>query len=126
VEAGVLVVTRFEVPAEDADAFVALAERALAALAEQVGYVSGTVGHAVDHEAGWALVTRWDSIGSYRRALSAFDVRTSLLPLTARAVDEPGAYEIIVNQRKRRPPPHVRTRVSTYERSGPCGPRPDR
>jgi heme oxygenase (mycobilin-producing) len=117
----VLVVTRFDVPVDDADAFVALAERALAALAEQPGYASGSVGHAVDDDRGWVLATRWDSIGSYRRALSAFDVRTTLLPLTARAVDEPGAYEVIVDTK---PAPRVRVPAASSRQSGPCGPRP--
>jgi quinol monooxygenase YgiN len=121
VEVRVLVVMRFDVPTEDADDFVALAEQALAALAQQPGYASGTLGHAVDHESAWVLVTRWQSIGSYRRALSAFDVRTSLLPLTVRAVDEPGAYEILHEQAKRA---STRTRTEAYERSGPCGRRP--
>lgn len=120
-----LVVTRFEIPVDDADAFVAQAERALAALSEQPGYASGSIGTAVDGATRWVLVTRWHSIGAYRRALSAFDVRVTLLPLTARAVDEPGAYEVVVDTRPRPRTPAPSANQSA-DRSGPCGPRPTR
>ena len=36
--------------------------------------------------------TRWKDVGSYRRALSSYDVKMAAVPTLSRAVDEPSAY----------------------------------
>jgi hypothetical protein len=41
------------------------------------------------------LTTTWQNVGSYRRALSAYDVKVTAVPLLSRAVDEPSAYELV-------------------------------
>ena len=43
----------------------------------------------------WVLVTTWEGPGAYRRALSSYDVKLHAVPVLGRAVDEPGAYEIV-------------------------------
>ena len=40
----------------------------------------------------WALVTRWDGVGAYRRGLSAAEVKIAGAPVWVHALDEPGAY----------------------------------
>jgi len=42
----------------------------------------------------WTLTTRWRDTGSYRRALSSFEVKAVAVPLLSRAIDEPTAYEV--------------------------------
>ncbi|MFC6286748.1 antibiotic biosynthesis monooxygenase family protein [Nocardioides sp. GCM10027113] len=88
-----LVVTRFRVPEADAPVFRADAERALAALAARPGYLAGQLGRNVDDPELWALVTTWEHVGAYRRALSSYDVKLHAVPLLGRALDEPSAYE---------------------------------
>ena len=90
-----LVVNRFHVPEADAEAFRADLERARAALAERPGHVRGQVGRNVDDPTLWTLVTTWEHVGAYRRALSAYDVKLHAVPLLSRALDEPGAYETV-------------------------------
>ena len=34
----------------------------------------------------------WDNVGSYRRALSSYDVKVAVVPLLAQAVDEATAF----------------------------------
>jgi hypothetical protein len=34
-------------------------------------------------------------VGSYRRALSAYDVKVTAVPLLSQAIDEPSAYELV-------------------------------
>jgi len=89
----VLVVNRFAVPDEAAEAFRADLEAALAVLARQQGYADGQLGRNVDDPSLWTMVTRWRDVGSYRRALSTYDVKTGAVPLLSRAIDEPSAYE---------------------------------
>lgn len=91
-----LVVTRFRVRAEDGDdaeEFRAALATARAALAACTGYVGGEIGRNVDDPELWVLTTRWDGVGSYRRALSSYDVKLTAVPVLGRALDEPSAYE---------------------------------
>ena len=90
-----LVVTRFRVTDEASDVFARDAGEALGALSAGQGFVRGHVGRNVDDPDLWALVTEWDGVGSYRRALGTYDVKTTLTPLAQFAVDEPGAYEVV-------------------------------
>ncbi|MGI8614736.1 MAG: antibiotic biosynthesis monooxygenase [Nocardioidaceae bacterium] len=91
-----LVVTRYRIPLGEADSFAAGAEAALGALAGRNGFVEGVLGRNVDEPVLWTLTTRWRDVGSYRRALSAHDVRLTAVPLLSRAVDEPTAYQVVL------------------------------
>ena len=42
-----------------------------------------------------AIVTEWDGVGSYRRALSRAEVKASAIPFLSYAIDEPSAYEVV-------------------------------
>lgn len=90
-----LVVMRFAVPADEGGAFAERAGVALAALAARPGYVQGQLGRAFDDPTCWSLTTQWESVGAYRRALSAYDVKVSATPLLAQALDEPSAFETL-------------------------------
>jgi antibiotic biosynthesis monooxygenase len=90
-----LVVNRFVVPT-DAPGSADFADRAgaaLAVLAACRGYVRGELGRAYDDPTCWSLVTEWESVGAYRRALGNFEVRVHATPLLAQGVDEPSAFE---------------------------------
>lgn len=89
----VIVVNRFEVPMDVADGFGAdlLAARDL--MATKPGFVAGEVGRNVDEPALWVLTTRWENVGSYRRALSSYEGKLHLAPLLGRSINEPSAYE---------------------------------
>lgn len=93
-----LVVNRFVVPDDEAGAdFAERATTALEALAARPGYLRGELGRAYDDPTHWSLVTEWESVGAYRRALGGFDVKVHATPLLAQSVDEPSAYEILVH-----------------------------
>ena len=91
-----LVVSRFRVAEDDAAGFRADVDRAHAALAERPGYLSGTIGRNVDDPTLWVLTTTWENVGSYRRALSSYDVKLAAVPTLSLAIDEPSAYESVV------------------------------
>ena len=90
----VLVVNRFRA-GEDPAALRADLERVHALLAERPGYVDGTIGRNVDDPGLWVLTTRWEGIGAYRRALSTYELKLHGVPVLSRAIDEPGAYEVV-------------------------------
>jgi hypothetical protein len=51
------------------------------------------VGQNLDEPTLWVLTTRWENVGSYRRALSSTRAKLEAIPVLARAIDEAGAYE---------------------------------
>ena len=85
-------VTRLRVGADEVSTLAAQVGELLAALAARPGFVDGEVGTAADDPGLWALVTRWDGVGAYRRALSAYEVKIAGGPVWVHAVDEPGVY----------------------------------
>jgi quinol monooxygenase YgiN len=91
----VIAITRYRVPPDQAESFAARALAILETLAASPGHLSGRLGRAADDPDLWALITEWEGAGFYRRALAAYDVRATLIPLSALALDEPGAYEIV-------------------------------
>lgn len=88
-----LVVNRFRVPAEAADGFRVDLERARQALAARPGHLDSRIGRNLDDPELWVLTSTWESTGSYRRALSAYDVKLHAVPVLYLALDEPSAYE---------------------------------
>lgn len=90
-----LVTNRFVVEAETVDEFTRAAHAALTALAARPGYLRGELLRALDDPDHWVLITEWESVGAYRRALGGFDVKVTAVPLLARSVDEPSAYETL-------------------------------
>jgi hypothetical protein len=89
----VLVVNRFRVPVAEGEGFRTDLETAHGALAACVGYVDGEIGRNVDDPELWVLTTRWENVGSYRRALSTYDVKLRAVMVLSRAIEEPSAYE---------------------------------
>ena len=85
-------VTRLRVSGADAGALTAAVDVLLAALAARPGWCGGEVGQAADDPSLWAVVTRWDGVGAYRRALSAAEVQVAGAPVWVHALAEPGAY----------------------------------
>ena len=89
-----IAIARFEVPLSESAAFAIDAKSAYEALSACAGFIDGEYGQNLDQSTLWAIVTRWENVGSYRRALSAMRTKLEAIPLLARAIDEPGAYEI--------------------------------
>lgn len=88
-----IAIARFEVPLGQALEFGTQLSVALAALAAAPGYVDGELGQNLDEPGLWAVITRWENVGSYRRALSSNRAKLEAIPILALAIDEPGAYE---------------------------------
>jgi hypothetical protein len=94
----VLVVNRFRVPPGATSAEAALRadlEHVHGLLADKAGYVDGWIGRNLDEPDLWVLATRWANVGAYRRALSSYDLKLHGVPVLSRAIDEPGAYEVV-------------------------------
>jgi quinol monooxygenase YgiN len=88
----VFAVTRLRVTSDEAARLTGEVAALLAALAARPGFQDGRVGRSADDPALWALVTHWDGVGAYRRALSAAEVKIAGAPVWVHAVDEPGVY----------------------------------
>lgn len=91
----VIVITRYSVPEADTEAFQTDAAAAVESLSRRPGFRRHRVARAVDDPGLWTVVTEWEGVGFYRRALSDFDVKINAVPLLSRAIDEPTAFEIL-------------------------------
>jgi heme-degrading monooxygenase HmoA len=88
-----IAVARFEIPLGQGADFRLELEGVRAVLAEAAGFLGGEVGQNLDEPSLWVLTTRWENVGSYRRALSSTRAKLEAIPVLARAIDEPGAFE---------------------------------
>lgn len=93
--ASLLVVTRFRVAPADADGFAGRAREAIAVLAESAGFLDASLGQSTDDPQLRVIAMRWSGVGAWRRALSRFEVKVSVVPLLSTAIDEPSAFEIV-------------------------------
>jgi hypothetical protein len=93
----VLATNRFVVEDEAATDFTERAHAALTALGARPGFRRGRLLRALDDPRHWSLLTEWESVGSYRRALGAFEVKIDATPLLAESLDEPSAYETLAD-----------------------------
>lgn len=80
----------------DLDTWLANAQQVISVLAQKPGFVSGEVLRFVDSGERLVIVTSWSDVGSYRRALSSTESKMQVWPFLADAVDEPGAYEVLL------------------------------
>ena len=90
-----LSVTRYRVAADDEASFQRDARAALDVLATRPGWVAGRLGRNTDDPQLWVMTTEWINVGSYRRALSPYEVKLTAVPLLSRCIDEPTAYELV-------------------------------
>jgi heme oxygenase (mycobilin-producing) len=90
----VIALTHFRDESPD---FADRAERALSALAARPGYLRGSLARSTDDPGAWLLLTEWENVGSYRRALSGYEVKVHATPLLATALDLPGGFESLVD-----------------------------
>ena len=88
-----LAVTHLNLP--DADQALADVTVLLTELERRGGFMSGSLARAMDDPGEWVLVTHWADVGSYRRGLSAYEVKLAFAPVMPYVRDEISAYEII-------------------------------
>jgi hypothetical protein len=77
--------------------FADRAKAALSALAARPGYLRGTLGRSTDDPDAWLLLTEWENVGSYRRALGGFDVKMHATPLLASGLDLASGFEALID-----------------------------
>jgi hypothetical protein len=74
---------------------MALLRESVSLLATKEGFVDARVSRAIDDGALVTLELSWDTVGSYRRALSSYDVKVQVVPIMSQALDEPTAFEVL-------------------------------
>ena len=90
---GFVALLRFH--SSDVAGLMALLREAVSLLATKEGFVDARVSRAIDDGALVTLELSWDTVGSYRRALSSYDVKVQVVPIMSQALDEPTAFEVL-------------------------------
>lgn len=93
-----MVVSRFRVPTDQTAQFASDARATVEILAQSAGCLGARLGQSTDDPGLRVIITEWDQVGSYRRALSRYEVKAAAIPFLSHAVDEPSAYEIVHSQ----------------------------
>ncbi|MEK9664553.1 MAG: hypothetical protein VW362_11560 [Candidatus Nanopelagicales bacterium] len=88
-------VTALRFHATDPVALLGHLRSAIELLATFDGFVDARLARAVDEGDLISMTLGWTTVGAYRRALSSYDVKVSVVPLLSLAVDEPTAYEVL-------------------------------
>jgi quinol monooxygenase YgiN len=88
----VFALTRLRPPPSGTEAFERDVAALVDALAARPGFLGAELGRSTEDAGTWALLSRWDGVGSYRRALSAAEVKIAGAPVWVVAVDEPGVF----------------------------------
>lgn len=83
---------------DDDPSLLAPLHDALAAFGAFAGFERGYVARSIDEVTLLTLTMIWRDVGSYRRALSNFDIKVTVVPLLSRAIDEPSAFEVVTSQ----------------------------
>lgn len=88
-----IAISRFRVPEDQTEDFLRRADEAVEALSGAAGFRTADVARNLDDPTLWTIATRWQNVGSYRRALSSYASKLAAVPLLQSAIDEPSAYE---------------------------------
>jgi heme oxygenase (mycobilin-producing) len=93
----VLVVVRLRAPADavQTDSFQADVRAAIDALAARPGHLSSRLARALDDPDTWVLVSEWENVGSYRRAIGSYEFKLASVALMMAAMNEPSAFEVV-------------------------------
>lgn len=90
---GLVALLRFR--SRDVPALTAQLRASVALLATKVGFINAHMARAIDEPDLIVLQLGWDTVGSYRRALSAYDIKVQVVPVISQALDEPTAFEVL-------------------------------
>ena len=71
--------------------FAEEAETVAAFWRERPGCLDVSVVRNLDDQDLWAIVSRWENVGAYRRSFNGFDAKMVLTPVLSQALDEPSA-----------------------------------
>lgn len=118
----VLVVMRFEAAGSDADAIRSLETRLadlLTGLTKNSGCELGWVACSPDDPRNWVVASTWSDMGSFRRALSAFDVKVALGSLAEESVDQPSVFEVVRSHDQHGSRAHATDRAPDADVAGP-------
>jgi len=90
---GFVALLRFR--SHDVPALVAQLRGSVALLSTKPGFINAHMARAIDDPELIVLQLGWDTVGSYRRALSSYDVKVEVVPVMSQALDEPTAFEVL-------------------------------
>jgi hypothetical protein len=90
------VVLRFE-KLVSIEEWVREAERVIDLFSRKPGFQSAKAGLALDNDSTGLLFLSFDSVGSYRWALSAYDIKLEATTFLSAARDESSAFEILID-----------------------------
>ena len=91
----IAVVGQLNVPAAERDSFDQGYDRMSELFRESPGFLSMELGQSTDSLEVLTVIHRWESVGSYRKALSRYEVKAEVIPLLSQFTRDSVTVEII-------------------------------
>jgi hypothetical protein len=73
------------------------AQIAIETLQALPGFIEAQAGRSPDEPSRLIVTTKWEDVGSYRRALSSYAAKISVWPFLANMHDQPSAFEVLLS-----------------------------
>jgi hypothetical protein len=93
------VVLRFNVGQKPPQVWLAEAEKVIELFSRQPGFIAAKASLSLDEDHLAMLYLEFENVGAYRRALSAYDIKLEATLFLSNALDEPSAYEVLLQKR---------------------------
>lgn len=87
---------QFTVDRSDWDEWYAKAQSALRVLQHFTGLVSVSLIRSVDEPTEVQILSTWETVGAYRRALSSTEAKMNIWPFLATVHDQPSVFETLL------------------------------
>ena len=91
----IAVVGQLIVPAAKRDSFDQGYDRMSELFSESLGFLSMELGQSTDSLEDLTVIHRWESVGSYRKALSRYEIKAEVIPFLSQFMRDSVTVEII-------------------------------
>ena len=91
----IAVVGQLIVPAAKRDSFDQGYDRMSELFSESPGFLSMELGQSTDSLEDLTVIHRWESVGSYRKALSRYEIKAEVIPFLSQFTHDSVTVEII-------------------------------
>jgi len=91
----IAVVGQLDVPAAERDSFDQGFDRMSELFSQSAGFLSVELGQSTDSLEDLTVIHRWESVGSYRKALSRHEVKAEVIPFLSQFTRDSVTVEII-------------------------------
>lgn len=81
----------------EVESWLVEAKHAIETLQKLPGFIEALASRSPDEHSRVTVTTKWNDVGSYRRALSSTEAKLKVWPFLAKMHDQPSAFEVLLS-----------------------------